>query len=419
MPRRKRTPIPKLYSLTQLTPIIKKLKKRRKKVVFTTGAYDLLHSGQTHYLLEGRGLGDVLVVGVESNRSRRREKGPGHPMIDERTRAELLSFLPFVDYLVIVVERELLPVLEKLQPDIFYTYVGDWKTRWRGRGEQNLVRGYGGKVVKVPGSKPYVSSSQLVRQVADLRIKEMVEYFFGKAKIDLASGDFSYRPGSALKTEVRKEVLELGHHPPKNLLGWQFVGYLVPREKLTDLGKRLRRQGQRVIFTAGSFDLLHVGHARYLKRAADLADVLVVGVSSNRAVRQLKGRGRPIVDELSRADILCHLEPVDYVVIFDETRVVSLLKDLKPDIFFIPKDDWNEGFRDSQEYRVVKSYGGMVARVPKQSPSLSASRLIRRAAGVRVQELFKEAIKEAKREQALLEKPWSAGKGRDEYEFYR
>ena len=85
------------------------------------------------------------------------------------------------------------------------------------------------------------------------------------------------------------------------------------------LGERLRQGGQRVVFANGCFDLLHVGHVRYLEGARQQGDVLVVGVNSDRSVRQLKGAERPLLPEEARAELLAAMEAVDYVVIFDNT----------------------------------------------------------------------------------------------------
>src|SRR5919202_6537607 len=89
--------------------------------------------------------------------------------------------------------------------------------------------------------------------------------------------------------------------------------------------QRLRAAGKRVVFTNGVFDLLHVGHVRYLDQARALGDVLVVAINSNRAVRELKGPNRPIFDEAERAEILAALRCVDYVTIFDDISPRNLI----------------------------------------------------------------------------------------------
>jgi rfaE bifunctional protein nucleotidyltransferase chain/domain len=100
------------------------------------------------------------------------------------------------------------------------------------------------------------------------------------------------------------------------------------REKLTDHKAR----GQRIVLANGCFDTLHVGHVRYLEGARREGDVLVVGVNMDRSVCALKGPGRPILDEQARAQLVAALRAVDYVVLFDEPNVETLLETLRPDV---------------------------------------------------------------------------------------
>ena len=93
-----------------------------------------------------------------------------------------------------------------------------------------------------------------------------------------------------------------------------------------------RRAGRRIVFANGVFDLLHVGHVRYLQAARAEGDVLVVGVNSDRSTRMLKGEGRPILTEQARAALVAALAAVDYVVLFDEPDVKPLLRALHPDV---------------------------------------------------------------------------------------
>ncbi|MCK4648136.1 adenylyltransferase/cytidyltransferase family protein, partial [bacterium] len=85
-------------------------------------------------------------------------------------------------------------------------------------------------------------------------------------------------------------------------------------DKLTEIAKRFKKEGKKIIFTNGCFDLLHLGHVRYLKEAKRLGDILIVGLNSDNSVRSLKGKDRPLVREKDRAEILSALEAVDYIV---------------------------------------------------------------------------------------------------------
>lgn len=110
------------------------------------------------------------------------------------------------------------------------------------------------------------------------------------------------------------------------------MGKTIPRAELQSLGDRLRRDLKTVVFANGCFDLLHAGHVRYLQEAKRQGDVLVVGVNSDRAVKTLKGQGRPLMKQDARAEIIAALECVDFVVVFDETSAGTVLRELRPHI---------------------------------------------------------------------------------------
>ena len=107
---------------------------------------------------------------------------------------------------------------------------------------------------------------------------------------------------------------------------------IVSRQGLTAILEEHRRAGRKIVFANGVFDLLHVGHVRYLEAARAEGDLLVVGINSDSSTRELKGPGRPILTERARATLVAALRSVDYVVIFDEFNVNSLLKELQPDV---------------------------------------------------------------------------------------
>jgi len=121
-----------------------------------------------------------------------------------------------------------------------------------------------------------------------------------------------------------------------------------------------RTKGQRIVLANGCFDVLHVGHVRYLKAAKALGDLLIVGINSDEQARRLKGEGRPILSQDQRAEIISSIEAVDLVTIFSEPTVAELLLALKPDIH-AKGTDYTE---DSVPERdVVRSFGGRVAIV--------------------------------------------------------
>ena len=135
---------------------------------------------------------------------------------------------------------------------------------------------------------------------------------------------------------------------------------ILNREELLGRVEADRASGARIVLANGCFDVLHVGHVRYLAGARELGDVLVVGINSDRQVRQLKGPGRPVMAAAERAEIVASLESVTYVTIFDEPTVEQLLLTLKPDVHAKGTDYTEETV---PERAVVRSYGGRVAIV--------------------------------------------------------
>ena len=107
---------------------------------------------------------------------------------------------------------------------------------------------------------------------------------------------------------------------------------LIKRNELPGIAEALRQQGKTIVFANGCFDILHVGHIRYLTGARSEGDALVVGVNADSGVKGLKGPGRPVLNESARALLVAALRDVDYVVIFPEPNVESLLAELRPDV---------------------------------------------------------------------------------------
>ncbi|HEY5593996.1 MAG TPA: D-glycero-beta-D-manno-heptose 1-phosphate adenylyltransferase [Nitrospiria bacterium] len=123
----------------------------------------------------------------------------------------------------------------------------------------------------------------------------------------------------------------------------------------------LRKRGRRIVFTNGCFDLLHIGHLRYLERARRHGDRLVVGINSDRSVKKIKGPIRPLLPQAERAEVLAALSCVDYVTIFDEPDPLAVITALRPDVL-VKGSDWGKNKIIGRD--VVERRGGRVRRVP-------------------------------------------------------
>ncbi|MFH1715131.1 MAG: adenylyltransferase/cytidyltransferase family protein [Elusimicrobiota bacterium] len=113
---------------------------------------------------------------------------------------------------------------------------------------------------------------------------------------------------------------------------------VLKREELIEKITELKKSGKRVVFANGCFDIIHVGHVRYLRGAKKAGDILVVGINSDKSVRKLKGKGRPILSGHDRAMLVSAMEMVDYVSLFDELTAEELLKKIKPHVHAKGKD---------------------------------------------------------------------------------
>ena len=144
------------------------------------------------------------------------------------------------------------------------------------------------------------------------------------------------------------------------------------KDGAVDLVARLRSAGKTIVFTNGVFDLLHVGHLRYLQRARTLGDALIVGLNSDRSVRANKGPQRPITPEAERAEVLEALSCVDGVVIFDEETPHELIASIQPDVL-VKGADWAENAIVGRD--IVEARGGRVVRIALE-PGQSTSAII-------------------------------------------
>ena len=154
---------------------------------------------------------------------------------------------------------------------------------------------------------------------------------------------------------------------------------IIKREGLAENVQALKRAGKTIVFTNGCFDLLHIGHIRYLKSAKAEGDVLLVGLNSDRSVRQIKGPARPIVSENERAEVLASLACVDFITFFDEPDPLATIRVLMPDVL-VKGADWEEGAIVGKD--VVEANGGRVVRIPV-TEGASTSRIIEKILALR------------------------------------
>jgi D-beta-D-heptose 7-phosphate kinase/D-beta-D-heptose 1-phosphate adenosyltransferase len=136
---------------------------------------------------------------------------------------------------------------------------------------------------------------------------------------------------------------------------------ILEREVLEKTIQSLKREGKKIVFTNGCFELLHIGHVRYLQAARAEGDVLTVGVNSDRSVRHIKGPKRPIVPENERTEVLASLACVDFVSLFDEPDPLAMIRAFLPDVL-VKGADWAEDAIVGRD--IVEAHGGRVVRIP-------------------------------------------------------
>lgn len=156
-----------------------------------------------------------------------------------------------------------------------------------------------------------------------------------------------------------------------------YAGKMRTLEELVALTRDLRRQGKRVVFTNGCFDLLHRGHVRYLDQAKRLGDVLIVAINSDASVRTLKGPGRPVMSQEERAEMVAALGAVDFVLIFKERDPEKVILALEPDLL-VKGGDWPVDQVVGRQ--IVERRGGRVTTLPYVEGA-SSSELLRRIRG--------------------------------------
>ncbi|MDZ7265342.1 MAG: adenylyltransferase/cytidyltransferase family protein [candidate division KSB1 bacterium] len=142
-------------------------------------------------------------------------------------------------------------------------------------------------------------------------------------------------------------------------------------QQLLQLMQKARSTGNKIAWTNGCFDIIHVGHVDYLEKSKSYADLLIVGLNSDVSVKKLKGELRPIFSQADRARVLAAIEYVDHIIIFDEPSPIDYIRTLQPD-FYIKGGDYTIDTIDQTERRAVEAYGGRIVLLP-MVPGVSTS----------------------------------------------
>jgi D-beta-D-heptose 7-phosphate kinase/D-beta-D-heptose 1-phosphate adenosyltransferase len=186
---------------------------------------------------------------------------------------------------------------------------------------------------------------------------------------NLAAGVVVSKVGTS--TVSRAEIIRHYNLAPKSEV--VVAGHKLKNQSwIQDIARDIRDSHKKIVFTNGCFDIIHPGHIKTLEFARAQGDVLMLGLNSDKSVRRLKGAGRPILNQSQRVQVLAALAMVDYIVIFNESTPLNLIKKIKPDIL-VKGADWDEGRIAGAD--VVRSYGGKIARVPL-IPAISTSDII-------------------------------------------
>ena len=154
----------------------------------------------------------------------------------------------------------------------------------------------------------------------------------------------------------------------------QISNKIIASNDLIRVLEKNRPSGKRIVFTNGCFDILHIGHVRYLEAARSEGEILVVGLNTDSSVRAIKGEKRPVISQEQRAEVLSSVCFVDYIVLFDEPDPLKLIQMIRPNVL-VKGADWKETDIVGAEF--VRANGGKVIRVPVV-PGISTTRIIER-----------------------------------------
>ena len=165
---------------------------------------------------------------------------------------------------------------------------------------------------------------------------------------------------------------------------------LIPRGELASVGDFLRRRGYKLSFTTGVFDMVHIGHARYLELARSLGNVLFVGLNTDESVKRLKGPNPPVLRDSERAEMLSFIQFVDYITPFPEDNGAEVIRILKPDTYLCVEGSWEGDIETKAEVIAMTEIGGQVFRTPRQDPFLSTTDIIHKISEQNTQQIISD-----------------------------
>ena len=227
-----------------------------------------------------------------------------------------------------------------------------------------VTMGSEGMILFTPDSPPYSVPTQArnvfdVTGAGDTVIAALATAFFSGS--DLRTASRIANTAAGLVVEKRNTAVVELNEIKEYLYSTVYTQKIKTLPELKEIVSSIQKTGNKVVFTNGCFDLLHVGHIQYLHEASRVGDVLIVAINSDASIRRIKGESRPIVEESERSHIIAALESVDYVIIFDEDTPIPLLCELKPDILAKGGDYTINGVVGRHE---VEAYGGQVKIIP-------------------------------------------------------
>ncbi len=212
----------------------------------------------------------------------------------------------------------------------------------------------------------------ILKAAQEFDIELSASWIIGDKESDIGAGINAGLKGTVYIQHKNEDLSQLEYKPTKIVRNLnQAADWILKKEeesriytdykKLAAIVEKLKSRGKKIVTTNGVFDILHIGHLRYLSKAKKYGDILIVGINSDESVKKIKGMTRPIISQFARAEMVANLKPVDYCIIFNEKDPKKFLSFIKPDVHIKGGD-----YKINQiiERNVVKKYGGEIILIP-------------------------------------------------------